>query len=220
MIRFKKNDDAIQIIEKYLNTFKDNKDLWTLYLRVFIDQDAKEDKLFEIFIKSLDHVKPSDTLEIWQMILDWTLCNRSEKTEQLLQKGSSIMVLEISTLARLKYLEWAGNIDDFKLKEVYKNLRQNPPYSLEFYQRYIEMGKLKQNHREIENAYEDALLHFGNEAIDLWIDYMDYKQKIKKSQEIAELYWRAMKQLNLNLSEEFTQKFCLFKINISDETKI
>lgn len=217
MIRFKKNDDAIQIIEKYLTTFRDNKDLWTLYLQVFIAKDAKEDKLFEIFNKSIDHVKQNDALELWQIMLDWTLCNHSEKIEQLLQRGSSIMRLEISTLARLKYLEWAGNIGDGKLEEVYSNLRQVPPFSLEFYQKYIQMKYLKKNDREIQNAFEDALLHFGNESVDLWINYMDFKQKINKTQDISDLYWRAMKQLNSNLSEEFTQKFCLFKTNIPEE---
>lgn len=218
MIKLKKNEQAFEKVEKYLNSFKTNKDLWTFYLQLNISANANEERLFEIFHKSIESIKQNETLELWETMLDWALSQKSENTEKLLQKGSCIMRQDISTLARLKYLEWAESIGNFKLKEVYSNLRQVPPYSSAFYLKYAEIEKLRQDETQVETAYEDALLHFGAEIVDLWIDYMSYKQINNKAQDIAGLYWRAMKHLNSSLIEDFTQKFCLFKIKVSDET--
>lgn len=220
LIEFKKTDEAIYKIEKYLNDFKSNKDLWTFYLRLKIKQNDQEDRILEIFYKSIENIKQNETLELWEMIIDWSLESQSTISEKILQSGSSSMVKEISSLARMKYLEWAEKISDSKLEEVYLNLRREPPYSYDFFLKYIYLQKLRSNEKNVESAYDDALLHFGNEIIDLWIEYMCYKQKNKKAQDIASLYWRAMKELNSDLVEAFSQKFCLFKINSNDETKI
>jgi hypothetical protein len=52
--------------------------------------------------------------------------------------------------------------------------------------------------------------------LDLWLSYIDfkYKKSNNKSNGIADLYWRAMKQLDSDLADLFTQKFHLLKINL------
>ncbi len=35
--------------------------------------------------------------------------------------------------------------------------------------------------------------------------------------EVADIYWRAMKQLNTELVDGFVQRFCLFKIDLDVE---
>ena len=49
---------------------------------------------------------------------------------------------------------------------------------------------------------------------DLWLSYIDFKQKFgnnKSPDAISNIYWKAMKQLDESLADEFSQKFCLIK---------
>jgi hypothetical protein len=40
-------------------------------------------------------------------------------------------------------------------------------------------------------------------------------------QDVSNIYWKAMKNLDTELIETFSQKFCLYKINIdTDESKL
>ena len=53
---------------------------------------------------------------------------------------------------------------------------------------------------------------------DLWLSFIEYKQKHasdKSPDAISNIYWKAMKQLDGPLVEEFTQKFCLIKNHLS-----
>ena len=105
--------------------------------------------------------------------------------------------------------------------------------------KYIEMetSAPKIDEDRIVGAYEDALLHFDKENIGkIWIDpffiinkaktesfnldlllsYIDFKysRSNKKSDGIAGLYWRAMKQLDSDLVDLFTQRFHMLKISL------
>ncbi len=53
------------------------------------------------------------------------------------------------------------------MRQIYKSLRQVPPYDLDFFLKYIEFEKisLKINEKLIEKAYEDALIHFDKDNI-------------------------------------------------------
>ena len=53
--------------------------------------------------------------------------------------------------------------------------------------------------------------------LDLWISFIEFlysKSNNKELQQVSNAHWRAMKSLSADLVEEFTQKFCLFKINL------
>lgn len=129
---------------------------------------------------------------------------------------------EISTFVRSKYLNWSLQSDDGmkKVRQVYESLRQEPPYDVEFFIKYIEIEKCasKLDEKRIEKAFEDSLNHFDKENVDLWLSYIEFKYNLKSTntQEISNIYWRALKSLDSSLVESFTQKFCLFKINVSN----
>jgi len=42
-------------------------------------------------------------------------------------------------------------------------------------------------------------------------------EKKEKVENVANIYWRAMKQLNTEFVDTFVQRFCLFKINLDAE---
>lgn len=67
-----------------------------------------------------------------------------------------------------------------------------------------------------------TFINLYSKSIDLWISYIDFvytKSNKKEIKEASNVYWRAMKHLNTDLVDLFTQKFCLFKINLNDKDK-
>jgi hypothetical protein len=108
---------------------------------------------------------------LWDLIINWSFSTNSEETEKILIKGSQTMFIEVSSLVRQKYLDWSLRSDPLqglnKVRNVYKKLRDFPPYDLEFIMKYIEIEKSSPNldDKRISGAYEDALLHFGKQNI-------------------------------------------------------
>jgi hypothetical protein len=80
----------------------------------------------------------------------------------------------------------------------------------------------KKDKKRIFDAFEDAIIHFGKDHIEIWLDYIDFLYSTQSDntnndqKSISDIYWRAMKQLDGYLIEAFSQKFCLYKINLSD----
>ncbi|CAF1014961.1 unnamed protein product [Brachionus calyciflorus] len=223
LIKFKKTTEAYNLVEKYLEKFKTSKDLWAFYLHLNIEKTTKENEknLIDLFRKSIGQIRESESFDLWEIILNWILADESEYTEKLLQEGSCIMRSDISLFARLKYLSWAFEKGVDKVRDVYNGLRQVPPYDVDFYLKYIQIEKSlsKMDEKRVEKVFEDALMHFGGDNVDLWLSFIEFKQNINKTQDVANLYWRAMKQLDANQVEIFTQKFCLFKIDVSGDNQ-
>ena len=95
-----------------------------------------------------------------------------------------------------------------------------PPFDISFYLCYIEIEKCAADSDEerIIACYEDSLKHFGEENIDLWLSYMEFKNsKPNLHLDVSNVYWRAMKNLHTELIESFTQKFSLFQINLDSK---
>lgn len=229
LMKFDKIVEAKSIVEKSLDleTHKGNSKLWLICLKIkkmeiFKNNDKKE--LVDLFYKAIECVKPKNAFQIWELIIEWAFTNNYPQVEQLLKDGSHQTNKETSSFMRCKYLDWILEKQDPTLKElrdVYKSFRQVPPYDLNFFLKYIEIEKLtprKERESFIEKAYEDALIHFGKNNIDIWLSYVDFEYtKTNKSTEyVAELYKRAMKQLENDLVEEFTQQFVLLKINLNN----
>ena len=63
----------------------------------------------------------------------------------------------------------------------------------------------------IENCFDLALHHYGSDSVDLWIQYINYCQKLgkEKAKKIGDLYWRAKKGLQPLLVEEFLARYSL-----------
>jgi hypothetical protein len=89
----------------------------------------------------------------------------------------------------------------------------------------------KKDKKRICNAFEEALIHFGKDQIEIWLEYIDFLYSAQSSlsssendadndlKSISDIYWRAMKQLGGYLLEDFSQKFCLYKINLNSLSK-
>lgn len=238
LVKFSKNSEAVEQIKTGLEKFNDSLCLWKLYLTIKIEDtsnsrsESSRTELLELFYKSIANVNQKNALELWKLIINWCTLNNYDNTEKILKEGSKVMNQEISSFSRLKYFEWSlhapvNNIKSSGLSQVrniYENLCQEPPFSVEFYLKYIEIEKcaFESNENRIVSAYEDALTHFSKQNIDLWIAYIEfvYSASNKKDlQQVSTIYWRAMKHLDTELIETFTQKFCFFKINIGDKCK-
>ena len=63
----------------------------------------------------------------------------------------------------------------------------------------------------IENCFDLALHHYGSVSVELWIQYINFCQKTgeKKAKKVGDLYWRAKKNLQPSLVEEFLTRYSL-----------
>lgn len=232
LIKFNKDADAVKQIQNELAKNCDCVRLWNLYLNLTIEKTDKsnESDLVQLFYESIKAVKQKDSLDLWQLMINYCLLNNSQKTEDILKEGSQIMIQEISSFCRSKYLLWSlsnSNRNEnakslTKVRQIYQSLRQLPPFSADFFNKYIEIEKCatKLDDSKIIAAYEDALNHFGRDNLELWISYIEfmYRKSTKNHlEEVGLIYWRAMKALGTSLIDEFTQKFCLLKINLDEK---
>jgi hypothetical protein len=50
---------------------------------------------------------------------------------------------------------------------------------------------------------------------DLWISYIEFKNSTSSTQKqnVSDIYWRAKRELNNDLTDLFIQNMCLLKIN-------
>lgn len=232
---FSDTNELINRIQEALVKHNKSGDLWKLYLTTKIDQttEANEQELIDLFYKSISSVSEKNGLDLWKLMVNWCLLSNHKCTETILQKGSQIMNQEISTFCRLRFMHWSMHNPKrnekvnglAKVRKVYESLRKVPPYSVDFYHKYIEIenSAVSVDDARVKSAYEDALLHFAANDMDLWIAYITFvysRSNREELQEISNIYWRAMKQLNTELVDGFTQKFCLFKINLDDKNKL
>ena len=131
MIKFKKDPEATKQIKDGLVTHPDSSSLWKLYLNLMIKKtsETNESELIQLFHESIRAVKQKDSVELWQLIVNYCLLNNCSRTEEILKEGGQLMNQEISALCRLKYLNWAlGNANRneklnglSKVRQVYQS---------------------------------------------------------------------------------------------------
>jgi hypothetical protein len=96
-----------------------------------------------------------------------------------------------------------------------------PPFDVEFYLRYIKIEQCFKtvSIANINKAYDEALKHFGSNDVQLWLDYIKYRHYNNTNDNlsgISEIYWKAVKQINQDLVDDFNQKFNLLKIKLEN----
>ena len=103
---------------------------------------------------------------------------------------------------------------------------QIPPFDVEFHLKYIKIEQCFKNVSidSIKRCYDEALQHSGHNNIDLWLEYIKFQHYNHVSNDnlsnISEVYWRALKQLDQNLVDNFNQKFNLLKIKLNNEDNV
>ena len=146
-------------------------------------------------------------------------------TESFFLQKASLMNREVSLPSRIMYMDWCfQNEGKNKVSQVYESLHKLPPYDVAFYMKYIELQKCFDyvDSSAVERTFEEALKHCGGEDIVLWLNYFEFSAQNQKEdpQKVYKLYWKAMKQLDECLKDDFSQKFNIFKLKLDGNIQI
>jgi hypothetical protein len=88
MIKYEKIQEALNILNKSLNTYKSDAQLWSFYLKIKVSENTvkrKDNELVMLFNKAIESVKSKESLNIWQLIVDWCLLNNYSQIEKIFQ---------------------------------------------------------------------------------------------------------------------------------------
>jgi len=222
--RFGKLDEAVNVLDKALDKFKGSVELWKYKVKLWMDFEKSPDEIFSLFNMTLNEIKEKESYQIWDLMLKWCIQNNSKETENLLKKAS-LLSREVSLPSRIMYLDWCfQNSGKNKVNQVYESLHKLPPYDVAFYIKYIELQKCFDHvdSSAVGRTFEEALKHFGDEDMELWLNYFEFSNQNHKGdpQNVYELYWKAMKQLNEGLKDDFSQKFNIFKLKLDGNSQI
>ncbi|XP_036622961.1 U3 small nucleolar RNA-associated protein 6 homolog isoform X2 [Trichosurus vulpecula] len=189
---------------------------WQLQLQLLIRLESS--KVDERFEEAVRHLKAKDCLPLWSLWAEWSEGTHSEAdTEALFQKSLLATAPADSAVMKEKYLDWAYRTGGRKkAKRVFISLRENRPFSVQFFRRMIQIEKEQETCKmlNLREYYERALREFGSVNSDLWLDYIkeELNHPCGKPENCGQIHWRAMKMLQGGLVEEFVAKYTLLQI--------
>ncbi|XP_071973002.1 U3 small nucleolar RNA-associated protein 6 homolog [Engystomops pustulosus] len=213
LFTLEKGDLAVQLLEAATDRFPGSVDMWKKRLELLIT--LKAENLEKVFEKALALVKTQESLPLWELMVDWSEMERSEKaTESLYQK----LVLNPNTTKtmKVKYLQWTYRIQGYKrARKVFSSLQENRPFSEDFFKMMIDIEKDQEKSKmgNLREYYERALREFGAAKPDIWLSYI--KEELShaegKPENCGPIHWRAIKVLQGPAVEEFVNKYALLQ---------
>lgn len=112
------------------------------------------------------------------------------------------------------------HLDIAETRKIYNSITQQPPFSYELHKKMIEIENMqsKISPQYTRNAYELAIMQFGKNRTDLWLDYTIFEMKHGDPLKAAEIHTRAVKTLYAKLTDKFIADYTLLKANPESKT--
>lgn len=174
-------------------------------------QDSESiDKIFYEGIKQLQ----SKSLPLWlEYIKYYKFHNNKNKVKSIYQDGFK-QSPEISQILKPQYIQWLCFIEGIEnARAQYKILVNQLPHCLQLHKTMYQMEsmELKWNFIEWGQVHELACKQFGNNDIDVWIDYGVFYSEFNKTKDVHQnlqnIYNRAVSTLKANLVLSFKTRF-------------
>ncbi|NXC10377.1 UTP6 protein, partial [Orthonyx spaldingii] len=206
---------AVEVAEAATRHFSQSVETWQMRLRVLIQ--LERDDVTQCFEEAIKHVKSEGTLPLWTLWVEWSEgTNSKEDTEALYQRSLHGTTPAESVTMKEMYLDWTYRNGGYKkAKRLFTSLRENRPFSLDFFRKMIQIEKEQESCKmlHLREYYERALREFGSTNTDLWLDYI--KEELShpqgKPENCGSIHWRAMKMLQGDLVEDFVSKYTLLQ---------
>lgn len=96
-------------------------------------------------------------------------------------------------------------------REEYEKLLLQPPNSLEFHKKMatLEYIQPKVSLKHARRPYEVTTQHFGTNNTSVWMDYINFEMKHGDPKKVGDIYERAVKMLDRNLTYSFIADYSL-----------
>lgn len=214
-------DRALKVSERSTDVHPKSVNLWVKRLLVVM-QTGQEDssdafrlQVRELFDSAVSQVKSKNSLDLWNLGLEWCLTSDPDTIQNLFECGLKEHKA-VALPVKIRYLEWTALSKGMcKARKLYKRMATERPLSVEFFTKYIIMEESQPNpkaHR-ISEAYDDALKEFGETTPGLWLDYIRHEITHPEGSQgkAMQLHWKAMKTLDGIHVEEFTNGYTLMQ---------
>ncbi|XP_023221341.1 uncharacterized protein LOC111623092 [Centruroides sculpturatus] len=200
------SEDVLSLASELVQKWPENVSNWLLSLNLHIEHKSPTKLIISIFNESISNVPEKESLPLWFLAIEWLSSSNTSKLKDVFEHGI-IMGEVISIPLKCLYLHFISKTEDIKsCRKLYKRLRNLKPLSVEFFQKMIEIENCLKNPiiKRLRNIYEDGLLEFGSSSVDLWLDYAELELTHKKGMptEVGNIYWRAMRTLELEEEKE------------------
>lgn len=188
--------------------------VWSLSLQALISLGHED--VSRLFQDALTHVKPKESLPLWQLLIQWSIANQSpEETEAAFKRGLLSAVAAVAMEMKESYLDWSFSTGGYKkARKTFISLQENRPLSRDFFTRMIQIEKEQEAPKmnNLRNYYERALQEFGTSDDDLWLQYIQEELgPLGQPENCGKIHWRAMKFLEGESVERFTSKYTLLQ---------
>lgn len=174
-----------------LQAYPESIKLWQNYLTAYIDHDRNSEEIPKIFEKAITTLK-ENSVELWKMFIDYCLVlKEKDYIDSIYEKAMHDP--HIAPALASKYLIWIyTNRGMEKCRDVYREfIKQHRPSKDVFsVMLRFEFFEFDGNCEDWEEVYKCALEHFPHD-IDIWVDYMQFHMKFKRSSEETINAWYA-----------------------------
>lgn len=205
---------AVQTCEMAVHAHPTSPALWHRYLSILVSTHETA-KFRAVMEQALTSVPEKESLPIWEIAIQWSVLNESEKAESLFERGIS-GCREVCIPIKVLYLKWACVHQNVHFtRKLYSRLAASQPLSLDFFYEYltIENAQAEPKMKYLRRAYEDACREFGASEPDLWLAYVKVELTHNKGrpENAGTLHWRALKALQGSHVQEFVSKYTLLQ---------
>lgn len=171
--------------------------LWKAYLSAIINHDKTSTHITKIFERAIAAV-PQNTAQLWLMFL--SNCEQIEEEDYIEAVYSNALKDPNVVLAvARKYLSWMYLIHGIeRCRSVYDSFVEEKVYCKEIHKAMLKFEFLEFDGCFVrwEQVYKNSLEQFPHD-VDMWMDYMQFHLKYKRSSEeiVSALYTRALGSL-------------------------
>ncbi|XP_070150082.1 U3 small nucleolar RNA-associated protein 6 homolog [Polyergus mexicanus] len=173
-------------------------------------QSGQEKEVDSIFPK-MTEILNEKALPLWRMRILHSQIRSSKEAEESFRAALKVHPL-IARDIRPIWLEWLVLTKGIRAaREEYEKLFLQPPNSLEFHKKMatLEYIQPKVSLKHARRPYEVATQHFGTNNTSVWMDYINFEMKHGDPKKVGDIYERAVKMLDRNLTYSFIADYSL-----------
>ncbi|KAH9519737.1 hypothetical protein Btru_070777 [Bulinus truncatus] len=210
-------EDTSQVSALATDDHPGSSQLWQARLRLMVTTGQTDVQAIDsLFRAALKHIPADDAWPVWETVLNYHGCQRSEQLDQLMEEACRSPSPRVSLSAKDWCLKWLYRQDGIKkVREFYSRHKIMRPVSLSFYKLYVQMeiSQMSPNFDLIRNVFEEALATFGQKEPDLWLNYLKWEaEMVKDSSRSGDIYQRALVALESKLREQFIRKHVMLEL--------
>ncbi|KAH3873451.1 hypothetical protein DPMN_036686 [Dreissena polymorpha] len=209
-------EEALDVCCAGLEAHPGETTLWERRLSMMVSLRHDATTVQEALNDAQKHIPKQESWPLVQMVLEHNIsCNAANETVKLLEI-SMIDHAAVSQPAKEFFLEYEYLQHGIAhTRTVYNRLCKYKPLSQQLYRAYIsmELAQPKPKMKLVRAAYEEALREHGDQAPDLWLDYIRLESSgLKgKMEKVGQIHFRAVKALQGAHNQEFLRRYTLLQ---------